>query len=101
MKFGLSERDFQILKTTFYTPLKLLGAEIYIFGSRATGNHKPFSDIDILVCSSEDLDQEIDDFQEKLIESDFSIKADIVLEKNLAESYKESVNKQKIAWVEI
>lgn len=41
----ISSNDFQILK-------KILEpfSEVYFFGSRVTGNYKPFSDLDVCIC---------------------------------------------------
>ena len=48
MKFGLSDEQFQILNQIVVSPLKSHGAAVWIFGSRARGDHKPFSDVDIM-----------------------------------------------------
>lgn len=34
MKFGMTEEQFDLLKRLVITPLKVLGADVYIFGSR-------------------------------------------------------------------
>ncbi len=48
-KFGLTERDIITLKTIFkkYPEVK----SVYIFGSRAKGNYKPGSDIDLAIMN--------------------------------------------------
>ncbi len=49
MKFGLTDQQFQILNETLVSPLKSHGARVWIFGSRARGDNKAFSDINIVI----------------------------------------------------
>jgi predicted nucleotidyltransferase len=92
MKFGLSERDWTLLSKIFIEPLQEMRTQAWVFGSRARGDHRPFSDLDILVSDSQDLSKEkIRRIQEELEESQISIKVDIVLEKDLADEYRNSV----------
>jgi len=45
MKHGLNEEEFQLLDQIAVTPLKKQGARVWLFGSRASGNHQKFSDV--------------------------------------------------------
>lgn len=99
MKLGLSDSQFKILEDNLITPLKRCGAKVYAFGSRARGKHHAFSDIDILYV--EDPNQPISSskislIKEALEESDLTIKVDLVSAKNLAVSFRDSVDKEKI-----
>lgn len=40
--FGLSDSDFSILKQILINPLKNEGCDVWIFGSRARGDHQNF-----------------------------------------------------------
>ncbi len=97
MKFGLTEKEFSTLNTLLLTPMRSKGAEIWIFGSRARGDHKKFSDIDILYDSkSQELSYDVSCMKESLEDSDLPYKVDIVDLKYLADSYKTSVLKDRI-----
>ena len=94
MKFGLSDIEFGVLRQLVILPLKRLSVRIYVFGSRSTGRHHPFSDIDLLLVphgltglSPSDLSS----IKEAIEESTFPIKVDFVLMEDLAASYKERV----------
>ena len=97
---GLSETEFQFLNEKLLLPLKKHGAQVFLFGSRATGKHQKFSDIDLLYVDNErqpltgpfiyTLLSEIED-------SNFPYKIDLVKDLELAVSYRANVDNQKIA----
>lgn len=94
MKFGLSDSQFKILLDLVIRPLQNQGAKVFIFGSRAKGNHHPFSDIDLLF--QENPNQPIQpEFVSKIMDdienSNLAIKVDLVSEKDLAKSYRDTV----------
>jgi len=47
MKFGLTNSELATITSVLSEPLKSQGALIWIFRSRARGDHKTFSDLDI------------------------------------------------------
>lgn len=99
MKFGLSESHFAILNEKLIVPLKQKGASLWVFGSRARGDYKPFSDIDILFSIKEQsslTDGELFLIKEDLIESNLPIKVDLVNEKELAKSYRDNVIRDRV-----
>ncbi len=94
MKFGLSDSQFKILLDLVIRPLQNQGAKVFIFGSRAKGNHHPFSDIDLLF--QENPNQPIQpEFVSKIMDdienSNLVIKVDLVNEQALAKSYRDTV----------
>ena len=94
MKFGLSDSQFKILLDLVIRPLQNQGAKVFIFGSRAKGNHHPFSDIDLLF--QENPNQPIQpELVSKILEdienSNLVIKVDLVNEQALAKSYRDTV----------
>lgn len=99
MKFGLKDSEFKILTNLAILPLKNNGAQtVWIFGSRARGDQKPFSDIDILYSLSKDKklpEGLLFKIRDSLEESRLPFKV-IVSDSELAESYREHVNKDKI-----
>lgn len=95
MKFGLNEKDYQFI-SDILMPLKNKGAILWCFGSRARGDHKLFSDLDLMVESHTDFSREIGAINEKLIESSFPFKVDIVQEKDFADSYRAGFMKDRV-----
>lgn len=97
LKFGLSHKDWALVLNLVINPLKKQKAKVWIFGSRARGNFKPFSDLDIVFENQEKFPQ---GFLSKIIEaveeSNLVIKVDLVSFDDLAESYKESVLKERV-----
>lgn len=99
MSIALSHDQLQFIYSTVVTPLNKLGAEVYVFGSRATGNHSAFSDLDLLIRSttnSEELKSILSIINDRLIDSLFPYKVDLVLEQDLAPSYKNTILHQAI-----
>jgi predicted nucleotidyltransferase len=74
--------------------------KVYLFGSRAKGKHKPFSDIDLAVKSkSKDLSNRIALFQEDWEKSNLPYKADITSWKDLFKPYLPEIRKtKKVFW---
>ncbi|MBK7963800.1 MAG: nucleotidyltransferase domain-containing protein [Bdellovibrionales bacterium] len=99
MKFGLSDEQYSILNELLIKPLKTKNASVYVFGSRARGSYHPYSDIDILFIDDQKnpvSQSEIAKINEDLEESRLEIKVDIVRSEDLAKSYADSVNEDKI-----
>jgi len=79
MKFGLKAEHWKIIELVLLASLKQQGAKIWIFGSRARGNFKEFSDLDVLFQTQAPLPPcLISNIQEALEESRLPIKVDLV-----------------------
>ena len=92
MKFGLTDQEWKILSELAIEPLKNLGVKVWIFGSRARGDFKKFSDIDLLYSDlDDDQKSKIYSIKSSLEESSLSYKVDLVDESELAESYRNQV----------
>lgn len=89
MKFGLTDKQYEFIQQQVVKPLRNLGADVFVYGSRARGNYQPFSDLDLMVHSEQDLSKEVSNLSEFLSESQFPYKVDLVLWSQFAESYKE------------
>lgn len=96
MKFGISDSHFQLLSKLVVEPLKDKGARVYIFGSRVTGRHHPHSDVDILYSVDQRLPTGfLAEVKERIEESRFPYTIDLVAERDLADSYRENVFRQR------
>jgi len=96
--FGLKLSEIEEMKNLFQ---KFFGdlddAKVYLFGSRATGKHKEFSDIDIAINSkTKDLSQRIALFNEGWEKSKLPYKADISAWKDIYKPYLPQIRKEKI-----
>lgn len=96
MKFALADKDWKILKKIALDPLKEKNARLWVFGSRARGDQQQFSDIDILIEPSKDLDARfLAEIRHALDESDLTIKVDLVLDIELTEAYRPQALKER------
>jgi predicted nucleotidyltransferase len=95
--FGLSPEQYEILKTHLIDKLKEKGYSLWVFGSRARGDHHPYSDIDILYKSPSTAQDStfLGEIQEQLENSNLTIKVDLVSTDNLVDSYQPSVERDK------
>lgn len=99
MKYGLSNEELNFLYENIVSPLKNSGAKVYIFGSRANGKYKKFSDIDLLYTSNSSQTiptSLISQILIKIEESNFAYKIDLVNELELATSYRSNIESEKI-----
>jgi predicted nucleotidyltransferase len=99
MKFGLTKEEYDFLIENLVLPLKTRGARVYIFGSRATGRHRAFSDIDVLYSAPPESPLKNADVYKilaSLEESTFPYKIDLVNEADLATSYRDAILKSRI-----
>jgi predicted nucleotidyltransferase len=99
MKYGLTDSEFKFLNETVIQPLKNHQAKVFIFGSRANGKFKKFSDIDLLYIENTTHQvplSTITKINMTLDESDFPYKVDLVNYAELAASYRSNVDKDKI-----
>lgn len=101
MTFGLTPSQYEFISKNVVTPLESLGAHIYCYGSRARGDHKQFSDLDLMIetdLSSQALETKISSIQELLVNSNFPLKVDLVLFSQFADFYKDNYQKDKQRW---
>ncbi len=99
MKFGLSEKDWLLLDKILIQPLKKHSVKIWIFGSRARGDHAQFSDIDILYSLPKGATLPpglLFSIKDDLEESNLPYKIDLVSEAEMAKSYLPSVLQDRI-----
>lgn len=91
MNYGLTPQEYELLSKLAVEPLKTAGAAVWIFGSRARGDHRPTSDIDLMynLPSEKTMPKGLlYTIKTDLEESRISYTVDIVDEQSLAKSYK-------------
>lgn len=97
MKFGLEERHWALIERLVLDDLRVHGAQIWVFGSRARGDYRPFSDLDLLYHTKQPLSlATIGAIAQRLEDSHLPIKVDLVSWDDLAQSYRPSVLKDRI-----
>ncbi len=97
MKFGLNQKDWNLVSALVIEPLKKNGARVYIFGSRATGKNREFSDLDILYSIKDKPPlHTIGQIKDDIEDSHLPIKVDIVDLDELAPSYMEQILKERV-----
>lgn len=93
--FGLSSAELKYIIKTVVQPLEEKGYRVYCFGSRARGDFKRFSDLDLLIEGQENRPS-LGEIEEKLINENFPYKIDLVFKGDVAESYREKIEKEKV-----
>jgi len=96
MVIDLSKEQLEYIITTVVNPLAELGAEVYCFGSRARGEGKKFSDLDLMVVSDKPLESTLGVIRETLEEGEFPFLVEIVEERNFADSYRSNYLKERV-----
>ncbi len=88
MLFGLEDRHVEFIKDMLKKHISNPEAKFYIFGSRAKGKNRPYSDVDIAIdCPDLTLDRKLkleSDFEN----STFPYEVDIVDLNTIKESFK-------------
>lgn len=97
MTFGLNAIDWEFLIKNILLPLKKKGVRTYVFGSRARGDHKPFSDLDILLESPKPISlSEMQNYRGILEDSNLPIKVELIERRDLAKNYEQDILKERI-----
>ena len=96
MKYGLTPEQYHFIEEEVVGPLESLGAKVWVFGSRARGDHKKFSGLDLMVETENDVRFVISQIDEMLIESSFPYKVEIVIKNDFEQSYIENFENEKV-----
>jgi hypothetical protein len=89
------QAHWELLRILLLQPISEAGGRIWIFGSRARGDYRLFSDLDVLIEGPVTPDL-IASIGEQLEESDLPIRVDLVSAANLADAYKAGVLKERV-----
>jgi len=96
MNIRLTEEERSFLEEIVAKPLARAGYRVWCFGSRARGEGARYADVDLLVEGPDKPRALIGEINERLVESNFPYKVDLVLEQDLAESYRENVMAERV-----
>ncbi len=75
--------------------------KVYIFGSRARGDHTPRSDLDLGFLSDKDISYELSMLREILEESNLIFTVDVVDLSRVGEDFKREVIKEGKLWISL
>lgn len=95
-RLGLTASQWDEVRLHLVEPLRAQGAQVWCFGSRARGDHRPFSDLDLLVEGAKDLAPLLAQIRERFEKSNFPIKIDLVEKSQFAASYLPGFERDKV-----
>lgn len=96
---GLDERTKRIIIAVIAALIP--HAKIYLFGSRARGTHKEYSDVDIAVDAGERLAySQIGEARDMLNASNIPLKFDVLDFQRVDQAMQDSIRKDGILWKE-
>lgn len=100
MNFGLSQDQQEYILNVVVKPLCSRGLKVFCYGSRARGDHRPFSDLDLMVegAPNQEIRSLVADIQEELTEGNFPLKVDLVFLDEFAVSYRAGYERDKREW---
>lgn len=98
MKFDLTPSQYQFISEVVVDPLRKNGNKVFCFGSRARGDHKPFSDLDLMIEGPLEARLLLSQMMEVLSQSHFPYKVDLVRLDEMAPSYLESYQRDRQEW---
>ena len=81
MKYGMLDEELQLMHDIFVQTPAL--EKVILYGSRAKGTNKPFSDVDITLVGDCLTDEDLTDVMYRLSESSLPYFCDVSLFKNL------------------
>ena len=75
--YGMEDNELQLLRSTFENTTNL--RQVILFGSRAKGTNRPFSDVDITLVGDQLTDDDVADVACRLSESSLPYFCDVSL----------------------
>ncbi len=75
------------------------GVEVYVFGSRARGNARHSSDLDVLLHSTAPIDfAELAEASERLSESDLPFSVDLLDDARISDAFRQRIQADLVSW---
>lgn len=95
MNSGVSKSDLELIKNEIIKNLgQTKNPKIYLYGSRAKGNFRPYSDIDLLLIADQYDEQSLS--QADFEQLDIPYKVDFVLDKDLFAAYRDEIHEHMV-----
>lgn len=93
------DRDLETVRRIVDRFLEGIDARVYLYGSRARGDHRFNSDIDVAIMPSQPLSRELMvNLEEALEESDILVEVDLVDLSRTGAAFRERVLAQGVLW---
>ena len=92
-------RELEDVRRAVKELFKDKSVEVYIFGSRAKGDHTPRSDLDLGFLSEENIGYELALLRELLEESNLTFSVDVVDLSKTSEEFREAVLREGRVWI--
>ncbi|HTR00617.1 MAG TPA: nucleotidyltransferase domain-containing protein [Candidatus Acidoferrum sp.] len=93
--FGLTPAEYDYIRAEVVAPLHAQGGRVFCYGSRARGDHKRYSDLDLMVEADKDLSALVSLLQEHLSNGPFPYKVELVELRDFAAAYKPGYERDK------
>lgn len=77
---------------------RLAPRAIYVFGSRARGDHARFADVDLMIEATDDITSLLCELRDELSNSNFPLKVDLVPIAEFPSEYRARYERDKVAW---
>jgi predicted nucleotidyltransferase len=74
----LSYEDYQQLQTLLNRHFDHTEVRVLVFGSRATGHHRPDSDLDLVVMSNKGSTQQVEEFRKALQYAELRVPVEVI-----------------------
>lgn len=95
LNFGLTNEELDCIKKIFIQ--HGFNGEVYLFGSRAKGNYKKYSDIDLYLKSRVKMKMgQIFLLKDELMESNLPYRVDIILDDEISTEFRDIIQLQRI-----
>lgn len=89
-KFGLNPQQYELIKKLLHVYIP--DVKVLVFGSRARGDHKKYSDLDLALECSKPIDSKaITSLSEQFTESSLPFKVDLLELRNIDASFLGSI----------
>ena len=96
MNSSLQLNDQQLETVRTLLTRHLPGVEVWAYGSRAKGNAKPWSDLDLVAFAESAQQNAVAELREAFAESDLPFRVDLFVRDEIPESFRENIRKEHV-----
>ncbi len=95
----LPEADYLSLKKLFKDVFKHKPVKVIVFGSRATGEHNPDSDLDLVLCSDKQVKKEMGKLRQGINKTNLNTEVELLDYKEVAPATLQRIQQEgKVFW---